>query len=162
MSSTPLPLSQFLFSVCPLPTEGISGLGTREVTQPCPLTLFSALFRPKTGFPVAQLVKNPPSMQELLVWFLGREDPLEKGRLPTLVFLGFPGDSDGKESTCNVGDLGSVPGLGRSPWRWEWQPILVFLLGEFHGQRSLVGYSPWLYKESDMSDQLTHTYTQNK
>ena len=38
-----------------------------------------------------------------------------RDRLPTPVFLGFPGGSDGKESTCNVGDLGSVPGLGRSP-----------------------------------------------
>ena len=35
--------------------------------------------------------------------------------LPTTVFLGFPGGSDGKESTCNVGDLGSIPGLGRFP-----------------------------------------------
>ena len=36
-------------------------------------------------------------------------------RLPTPVFLGFPGDSDGKESACNVGDLGLIPGSGRSP-----------------------------------------------
>ena len=36
-------------------------------------------------------------------------------RLPTPVFLGFPGGSDSKESVCNVGDLGSIPGLGRSP-----------------------------------------------
>ena len=36
-------------------------------------------------------------------------------RLPTPVFLGFPGGSAGKESACNVGDLGSIPGLGRSP-----------------------------------------------
>ena len=64
---------------------------------------------------IAQLVKNPPVMQETLVRFLSREDPLEKGELPTPVFLGFPGGSDGKESACNVGDLGSVPGLGRSP-----------------------------------------------
>ena len=38
-----------------------------------------------------------------------------RGRLPIPVFLGFPGGSVGKESTCNVGDLGSIPGLGRSP-----------------------------------------------
>ena len=36
-------------------------------------------------------------------------------RLPTLVFLGFPDGTAGKESTCNAGDLGSIPGLGRSP-----------------------------------------------
>ena len=36
-------------------------------------------------------------------------------RLPTPVFMGFPDGSDGKESACNSGDLGSIPGLGRSP-----------------------------------------------
>ena len=46
---------------------------------------------------------------------------------------GFPGGSDGKESACNAGDLGSIPGLGRFPWRRIWQPTVVFLTGE----------SPW-------------------
>ena len=55
---------------------------------------------------IAQLVKNPPAMQETLVQFLGPEDPLERDRLPTPVFLGFPCGSAGKESTCSVGDLG--------------------------------------------------------
>ena len=54
-------------------------------------------------------------MQETLVRFLGWEDPLEKGRLPTPVFLGFPCGSAGKESACNAGDLGLIPGLGSSP-----------------------------------------------
>ena len=49
-------------------------------------------------------------MQEALVQFLGLEDPLEKGRLPTPVFLGFPCGSAGKESACNVGDLGLILG----------------------------------------------------
>ena len=64
---------------------------------------------------VTQLVKNPPAMQETWVRFLGWEDPLEKGQAThsSLVFLGFPGSSDGKESTCNVEDLGSIPGSGR-------------------------------------------------
>ena len=52
------------------------------------------------------------------------------------------GGSDGKESACNARDQGSSPGLGR-----EWQPTLVFLPGEFHGQWSLAGYSPWDPKE---------------
>ena len=59
----------------------------------------------------AQLVKNLPAMQETLVRFLGREDCLEKDRLPTAVFLGFPGGSAGKKFPCNVGDLGLIPGL---------------------------------------------------
>ena len=64
---------------------------------------------------IAQLVKNPSAVQETLVRFLGQEDPLEKDRLPTPVFLGFPCGSAGKESACNTGDLGSILGLGRSP-----------------------------------------------
>ena len=44
-------------------------------------------------------------------------------------------------------------------WRREWLPTPVFLPGEFHGQRSLVGYSPWGCKESDMTEWLTHTHS---
>ena len=57
--------------------------------------------------------------------------------------MGFPGGSEGKESACNAGDSGSIPGLGRFPW------TPIFLPGETHGQRSLVGYGPWGPKESD-------------
>ena len=38
------------------------------------------------------------------------------------------------------------------PWRSKWQPAPVFLFGKFHGQRSLAGYSPWGYRESDMTE----------
>ena len=65
--------------------------------------------------------------------------------------------SDGKESACSAGDLDSILGVGKIPWRREWQPTLVFLPGEFHGQRSLVGYSPWGCKESDMTERLSLT-----
>ena len=44
-------------------------------------------------------------------------------RLPTPVFLGFPGGSAGKESACDVGDLGSIPGLGRSPAEGKGYPL---------------------------------------
>jgi len=53
------------------------------------------------------------------------------------------GGSDGKESICNAGDLGSISGLGRFPQRREWVPTAVFCFGEFHGQGRLVDYSPW-------------------
>ena len=43
--------------------------------------------------------------------------------------------------------------------RREWLPTPVFLPGEFHGQKSLAGCSPWGHKESDMTEQLTHTHT---
>ena len=47
---------------------------------------------------------------------------------------GFPGVSDGKESACNAGEPGSVPGSGRSPGEREWPPIPMFLPGESQGQ----------------------------
>ena len=63
-----------------------------------------------------------------------------------------------KNLLANAGDIrdvGSIPGLGRS-WRREWQPSPVFLPGEYHGQRSLVGYSPWGHKELDTTEQLNN------
>ena len=68
----------------------------------------------KISTQVAQLVKNPPAMQDFLVWFLGQEDPLEMGQATHSIFLGFPDGSGSKESTCTAEDLGSIPGLGRS------------------------------------------------
>ena len=74
---------------------------------------------------------------------------------------GFPGGSDGKESACNAGDPGSIPGMVKNPvqcgrpgfdswveslgWedpRREWLSTPVFLPGQFHGERSLGGYGP--------------------
>ena len=69
--------------------------------------------------------------------------------------MDFSGGSDGKESVCNPGHLGSIRGSGRSPGEEKWQPTTVFLLGEFHGQRSLVGYSPWGRKVSDTTNTTT-------
>ena len=54
--------------------------------------------------------------------------------------MGFPDGSYGKESAYNVGDLGFIPGFGRSPGR-DWLPTPVFLPGELHGRGSLAGYS---------------------
>ena len=89
---------------------------------------------------IAQLVINPPAMQETPVPFLGwRSD-----RLPTPVFLGFPWGSTGKEAACNVGDLGLIPGLGRSPGEGKGYPLQYY--GEFHG------LSPWGHKESDTTE----------
>ena len=60
-----------------------------------------------------------------------------------MAILVFPGASDGKESSCNAGDLGFDPWIGKIAWRRQWQPTPVFLPGESHGQGSLVSYSPW-------------------
>ena len=70
--------------------------------------------------------------------------------------MGFPSGSDCNESACNAGDPGLIPGSGRSSGEGNGYP--VFLPGEFHGQRSLAGYSPWGHKESDMTE-MTDTFT---
>ena len=70
---------------------------------------------------------------------------------------------------CNVswsiclqcGRPGFKPWVRKIPWRREWQPILVFLPGEFHGQRSLAGYSPWDTKELDTTQWLTFLKSSN-
>ena len=62
--------------------------------------------------------------------------------LPIIERQGFPGGSDSKESACNTGDTGSIPGLGRSSGEGNGYPLQLFLLGDFQGQRILVGYSP--------------------
>ena len=79
--------------------------------------------------------------------------------------MGFPGGSDGKESAFNVGDLNSIPGLGRYPGGENGNPLKCSCLENPHGQRSLAGYSPWGCKESDTTEYLstactnTHTHT---
>ena len=72
---------------------------------------------------VAQLVKNPPAMQEPLYNSWVRKISWRREKLSTPVFVGFPGDSDDKESACNAGDLDSIPGLGRSPGEGNERPI---------------------------------------
>jgi len=57
------------------------------------------------------------------------------------ITVGFPGGSAGKESAYNAGDRGSIPQLGRFPWRREWLPTPVFWPGEFPGL-----CSPWVTK----------------
>ena len=68
---------------------------------------------------------------------------------------GCPGGSDGKESACDAGDLGSIPGLGRSSGKRNGYTFRYSCLENPHGQRSLAGYSPWGCQESDTTEQLT-------
>ena len=117
---------------------------------------------------VAQLVKNLPAMQDTWVQFLGQNQPRQgrpvssqhasctprtgkfpwrRHRLPTPVSLGFPGGSGGKESAHNAGDLGLIPGLGRSPGRGHGNPLQYSCLENPQGPRSLAGCSPWGCKE---------------
>ena len=79
---------------------------------------------------------------------------------------GLPGGASGKEPTCQCRRLkrlkrcGFNPWVKKIPWRRKWQCPPVFLPGEFHGQRSLVGCSPWGCKESDMTEHASiHIYS---
>ena len=87
-----------------------------------------------SGQVVAQLVKNLPAMQETLVQFLVGKTLWRRDRLPTPVFLGFPGGSD--ECACNAGDLGLIPGLGTSPGGGHGNALQYSCLENPHGQRS--------------------------
>ena len=68
---------------------------------------------------------------------------------------GFPRGSDHTESTCNEGDLNSIPGLGRSPGGGHDSPLQYSCLENPHGPNSLVGYRPWSCKESDTTERLS-------
>ena len=68
---------------------------------------------------------------------------------------GFPSGSDGKESAHNVGNPSLIPGLERSPEGGHGNPLQYSCLENPHGQRSLVGYSPWSYKELYTTEQLS-------
>ena len=58
-------------------------------------------------------------------------------------------------------ETGFDPWVRKNPWRRQWHPTPVLLPGKFHGQRSLVGYSPWGRKESDMTERLHFHFTQS-
>ena len=115
-----------------------------------------------------QMVKNQPAVQEgpppsshpgFNSWV--RKIPRRKDRPPTLVFLGFPNGSGGKESTCNAGDLSSgISSLGREDPLEE--GMATHSMENPHGQRSLVGYSPWGHKESDATERLSTAHNLHK
>ena len=67
--------------------------------------------------------------------------PWKKDRLPTLVVWGCPCGSVSKESTCNLGDLDLIPGLGRSPGGGHGDPLQYSCLENSQGQKSLVGHN---------------------
>ena len=73
------------------------------------------------------------------------------------VEMGLPWWLSSKKPACQCRRRGFGPWVGKIPWRKKWQPTPVFLPEKSHGQRILVGYSPWGRKESDTTEQLTTT-----
>ena len=103
-------------------TARLSGAPHPEGTSfpPVPALLSSSLLEPQDEVAGRALwVKT----QAMIGTHIQRKSPWRRGRLPTPVFLGFPADSDDKQSSCKAGDLGSIPGLGRSPGGRHGNPL---------------------------------------
>ena len=102
---------------------------------------------------VVQLVKNLPAIQEIRFDSCVRKIRWRRDRLPTPVLLGFPCSSDGQESSCSAGDLGLIPGLGRSPGEGNSYPL------QYSGLENSIDYSPWGCKETDRTKQLSLSFS---
>ena len=90
-------------------------------------------------------------------WIQSQIQPVSSSVISQLFrinFSCFPCGSDDKESAYNAGDPDSIPVVRKIPWRREWLPTPLFVLGEFLGQRSLEGYNSFGCKESDMTKRL--------
>ena len=125
----------------PVQVDGVEATG--DVTVLLNLTAVQRVWKTRTNW-------EPSRRTALLEERQGRRGV---GLVPYFK-VSFPGGSEVKAPACNAGDLGLIPGSGKIPWRRKWQPSPVFLPGESHGQRSLVGYSPQGHKESDMTERL--------
>ena len=110
---------------------------------------------------VAQMVKHLPAMQETWVQSLGWDDPLEEEMAihsSTLDWkIPWTEEPGGLQSMGSLRDRHDFT-FTFMHWRRKWQPTPVLLPGKFHGQRNLVGYSPWGYKELDKTEQLHYIY----
>ena len=135
------------------------------VAQSC-LTLCDHMDCSKPGFPVHPLVElaqthahwvddaiQPSLPQSTLSPPAFKSFPIP-GSFPMSSLFALGGGSDGKESACNVRDLSSIPELGRSSGGGYGNTFQYSCLENPQGQRSLVGYSPWGCKESDMTEWL--------
>ena len=96
----------------------------RQIIYSCLMNWWASL--------VAQLVKNPPAIQETLVRFLGGEIPWWRDRLPTSVFTAFMVAQVAKNPPAML-ETGAQSLVGKIPWRRAWLPTPVFLPGESHG-----------------------------
>ena len=71
------------------------------------------------------------------------------------IYVGFPGGSDSKESACEAGDLGSIPGLGRSPGEGNGDPLHYSCLENSEDRGAWQTKGPWGHRESDTTERLT-------
>ena len=129
--------------------------------NPNPLTVPSTWN--KTIMFILQLICKPRYFQGQLKIYFSRKFWFSGWNSPFIIL--FPGGASGKEPVCQCRRhmrQGFDPWVGKIPWRRAWQPTPVFLPGESHGQRSLVGYSPQGCKKSDTTEASQHTCTVTK
>ena len=139
----------------PMPAWVPGPAGRGPQTQPLAVlfSLSSPPHNPRTGF-------SPDRIKT-------RSQYLEPRFAAESEILRFPRWCSDKESTCQGRRHkrhGFDPWVGKIPWRRKWQPTPAFLPGEFHGQRSLEGYSPWGCKRVEQDQCVhvcacTHTHT---
>ena len=108
-----------------------------------PREYFNVLWKVKVLWKVNSLFKNGLLKSQCHQWHCPKLFTLFIYFSSSLWCLGFPGGSDSTESSHNAGDLGLIPGLGRSPGGGHGNPLQYSCLESPHRQRSLVGYSPW-------------------
>ena len=113
------------------------------------------MLKPKLHF--CRLMCRADSLEKTLM--LGKTEGKGEGWSR---WWGFPGDSDGKESACNAGDLGLILGLGRSPGAGHGNPLQYSCLGESSWTEKPGGLQSIWFKESDMTEATKHSHMQQK
>ena len=159
LSSPSLPtfnLSQHQsFPRCQFFTSGGQSIGVSASTSILPVNI-------QDWFPLGWIIWSPCSQRDSqesspTPQFESRQENLKLSSLLSFLLFSrvFPGDASNKEPDCHCRRnkwCGFSPWVGKIPWRRKWQPTPAFLPGEFHGQRSLMGYGPWVHKESDTTE----------
>ena len=139
----------------------LSKIGIKYICYYYSLWYISSSFKYCSSFPPS-LLSSPLSPIQWKVWAFKKYTLYIKYLViviflkPSNIFIkDFPDDSTGKESACNVGDtggMGSIPEWRISPGEGNGNSLQYPCLEKSHQQRSLVGYSPWNHKESDVSE----------
>ena len=132
-----MPWPQSLSTFCFLPAQDVPCAPTSPSVFPSKGPVFESFIQTENSIAFTPRLQIP-QVRTMSVFFL----------LPPYL----TSDSDRKESACNAGDLGSIPGLGRPPGGGHSYPFQYSCLENLHGQRSSVGYSPPGHKESDTTE----------
>ena len=122
-----------------------------EVAQSCP-TLSYPMDCSLPGFSVPGIFQARVLewIKKINSWI--KKTPWRRDRLLSPVFMDFPGGLDSKESACKAGDMGSIPGSGRSARGRHGNPLQCSCLETPHGQRSLAGYNSLGCEESERTE----------